>query len=116
MTVESEKKATLNYAVYFDIGGDGTEIAIDRNTKLANAKYNGRKYNKHFKFVFDLASVTDRYSDAYANLIISKEVTSSETDQYGAIVASFHAVLDVTYNDHHGDYIPLTCTTRYFNR
>ena len=115
--VQGPKSATLDYAVVMDIFNEG-ETWIDKNKNLSNVKYNGRKYNNHVKFPLELTRVSDYNgsSGAWADLIISKEVTSNSTDQYGATLDQFDAVLDLSYDDHHGDYVQLTCTRRYFNR
>ena len=103
---------TLNYAVSINIFKE--DIVIDRQNDNLHIPYQGNKYTNHFKFKFDLSSTNSRYQSAYANLIISKVVTNTTIDSYGRAVEEFDTVLDISYNDHHGDYIPLTCTRKYF--
>lgn len=117
MTVNMNK-ATLDYSVLINVKEDGAtedEIWIDKNKKLSNVLYNGIKYKDHFKFVFDLSRVTDYNgsSGASANLIINPTANSSHADKYGKVIESFNSILDVSYNDHHGDYITLSCTRKF---
>lgn len=100
-------KATLTYfedqlpIMYFAVG-EG----------LKNVPYSGVNYPNHFKFPLDWHGVYG--SIEWANLIISKEATSTVKDEYGATVRTFTGALDVSYNDHHGDYVRVSCTQRGF--
>lgn len=100
-------KATLTYlsekpaAVYFAVG-DG----------LKNEKYSGVNYPDHFKFPLRWHGVSSTIE--WGNLIISRKPVSVEMDEYGATVRKFSGALDVSYNDHHGDYVKVVCTQREF--
>jgi len=115
MNVSDSSNAQLTYMVSLLLNDD--EIWVGRESSQTNVSYNGRRYNNHFKFELKLfrASEYNGSSGAVANLIISKEITSTSTDRHGATIQKFDAVLDVHYDDHHGDYIPLECRIRFFD-
>ena len=114
MNVKDPKTAEISFVTALVL--EDKEIWVGKETSLPNMPYNGKKYKNHFKFELKLsrASKYTGSSGADANLIISKEITATEKDQWGAILQKFDAVLDVRYNDHHGDYVPLTCQIRFF--
>ena len=80
--------------------------------KLKNVKYSGTKYKNHFKFEPKWEGVDADVE--WANLIISKEPVSVKKDAHGATLRTFDAVLDASYDDHHGDYIRVQCVNRSF--
>ena len=87
-------------------------IVFSKGDNLPNAKYNGKKYKDHFKFLLDWSGVFNNIERA--DLIISKRPVSVSKDEYGATVEVFTGALNVNYNDHHGDYVQVKCINRYF--
>lgn len=90
---------------------------------LKNSVYNGRKYPNHLKFQIT-SEESQRAGDLeldYADLIISPDYQVIKTiDQANAWdknwtwqveVRKYSAVLAYSINDHHGDYLPLDCTS-----
>ena len=132
--IKSSSEASIDYEGYVagtkTVEDDGqTAQGIDAiffGKKVApNVPYKGKKYANHFKF--RLAG----YPGDYADLIIEKTpqiLKEFKTWQYPGgsykgtwvdcahrrktISYSFQGVLDVSYNDHHGDYARLTCESR----
>jgi hypothetical protein len=86
-------------------------FSVGKNVKNL-PKYHGTKYVNHFKFPLEWNGV-DASIDR-ADLIISKEPVSTEKDQYGATLRTFTGALDVSYNDHHGDFVQTVCVQREF--
>lgn len=114
--VEGKDEATLDFRATLVLGPEMifTDEAgiVFAHGKLDNMDYNGRKYNNHFKFGIDWKGVDTQIE--WGNLIISKEPISVTKDQYGATIRTFDGALDVSYNDHHGDYVKVLCTDREF--
>lgn len=93
-----------------DTGEPKVAFAIGKGLK--NARYNGSKYKNHFKFEPKWEGVDADVE--WANLIISKEPVKVSKDSHGATLRVFDAVLDASYDDHHGDYIRVECVNRDF--
>ena len=112
-TVLNKDAATLAYEAtltYFEDQLPIMYFAVGEGLK--NMPYSGVNYPNHFKFPLEWHGVGS--SIEWANLIISKEPTSTVKDEYGATVRTFSGALDVSYNDHHGDYVKVSCTQREF--
>lgn len=120
--VESTTQATLSHSSLITFVGStetltGADVAdrvvfATENAVTNVADYIGRKYNRHFMFKLNWTSVGAGIE--YANLIISKEPIRKEKDHYGATIKSFDGALNVSYGDHHGDYVWIICTSRTF--
>lgn len=111
--VLNKDSATLTYEAtltYFQDNLPLMYFAVGEGLK--NVPYSGVNYPNHFKFPLDWHGVYG--SIEWADLIISKEPTSTAKDEYGATVRTFTGALDVSYNDHHGDYVKVSCTQRGF--
>lgn len=95
---------------------------ISSKEKRFNVAYQGRRYKNHVKFdLLEGETEGDLYVERM-NLIISsdykvvKEVKHQNywhpevkwTEEF----RQFSAVLDLSFNDHHGDYVPLKCIAR----
>ena len=73
--------------------------------------YKGNIYNNHYRFF-----AFGQHSDFNGSLIIEKTPKISEAKSpfgHRRKFYSFDAALDVTYGDHHGDYVKMTCTAQY---
>jgi hypothetical protein len=124
MEVIDNKNATLTYSAlihypsdsnYSGFFGDQLEnnVVFAVGKDLKNMKYNGRKYNNHFKFDLDWASVGGEIE--YGELIISKNPVEVTANQHGSKVEVFTGALNVSYNDHHGDTVWVKCTRIVYN-
>lgn len=86
---------------------------------LSAVPYNGTKYKGHIKFDLDEAPWAGNFSPDKAELIISPEFKVAKTipqennwDKtwtWDIEVRKHSAVLDASWDDHHGDYIKLDC-------
>lgn len=116
--VYSKDSATLSYRALINLSDEFTQdpfsqvFAVGENLK--NVAYSGVKYKNHFKFPLTWYSVGAEIERG--NLIISKEPVNVEKDSYGATIRTFTGALDVSYNDHHGDFVGVTCTERTFDK
>ena len=106
--------ALINYlAEEFTYSNSSPHVfSVGENLKN-DANYSGAKYKNHFKFTLAWHSVGAEIEKG--NLIISKEPVKTEKDQHGATVRTFTGALDVSYNDHHGNYADVVCTHRSFS-
>jgi len=106
--------ALINYLSEDFIYGNSSPhvFSVGENLK-SDANYFGAKYKNHFKFTLAWHSVGAEIEKG--NLIISKEPVKTEKDQHGATVRTFTGALDVSYNDHHGNYADVVCTHRSFS-
>lgn len=111
LTVMNEKEGTLSFAATLELENDFGFLVFGRADNVRNDPYNGKKYKNHLKFYLNLDGVGYKNQIEYAYLIISKEPVKIEEINYGRQRMVFSAVLDVSYNDHHGDYVPLRCTS-----
>jgi len=123
LNVLNENEATLTYSttIFYDVASDYADyespeknIVFGHGKDLKNARYNGTRYTNHFKFELDWHSLFA--SLEWGNLIISKEPVGTRIDEHGATIQTFTGALDVSYNDHHGDYVQVICERRYFPR
>lgn len=110
ITVTDQKNATLSYVTVLDVTDFESRRYAGMGKDVSNVPYNGRKYKNYLKFTLELDSLRSRWSQASANLIILP-LPVSTPESRGRV--SYKAVLDVSFDDHHGDYIPLTCTSFY---
>lgn len=97
------------------------DAGIITGKQRPNVPYNGKKYPNHLKFPLTEkgSEISKGYSIEYANLIISPAhtVVKSIPEQnhwdknwtWTVEVRKYSAALDVSFNDHHGDYIQLNC-------
>ncbi len=96
--------------------------SVSQGENISNVEYDGRKYPDHFKFRVDSGKGIQTIGDQevqYANLIIAPEYTVAKTVHehnewdktwtWDIEIRKHSAVLDVSFNDHHGDYIKLDC-------
>ena len=108
LTVSTDQKAgSLSHVTYLKVE---EYINIGKDKAVVNSDYNpspDSMWHNHLKFDLDIEEVGSPYGDAYAFLIISKAPVKEE-DGWKV----FSAVLDVSYDDHHGDYVRLLCRVR----
>lgn len=96
-----------------DAPADPASVVFSVGKNVKNLpKYAGTKYTNHFKFPLDWHGV-DASIDR-ADLIVSKEPVSVAKDGHGATIRTFTGALDVSYNDHHGDFVQTVCVSREF--
>lgn len=96
-----------------DAPADPASVVFSMGKNVKNLpNYAGTRYTNHFKFALDWHGV-DASIDR-ADLIISKEPVSMKKDEHGATIRTFTGALDVSYNDHHGDFVQTVCTQREF--
>lgn len=111
LTVINEKEGFLSFAATLELEEEFGFLVFGRADNIRNGPYNSKKYKNHFKFHLNLNGVGYKNQIEYAYLIISKDPVKIEVTDYRRQRMVFSAVLDVSYNDHHGDYVPLRCTS-----
>ena len=118
--VKDETHATLTYDASLEFldqewnNNTGHSFVFGHAKSQKGLPHHGRKYKDHFKFEIQCHGVDS--SIEYGDLILSRLPASTTQDQYGATIETFTGVLDVRYNDHHGDFVWVKCTRRSFPR
>lgn len=118
--VHGTSHANLTYDASIEFIGDdynwsqtGEHSFVFSHAKsLRGEAYHGRKYSDHFKFDLTWHSVDT--SIEYGVLIISRLPISTVVEGRKT-TKTFTGVMDVSYNDHHGDFVWVKCTQRTYS-
>ncbi len=110
-SISSEEKS-------YDLVPDGW-FGSTNGENLKVVPYKGTKYKGHIKFDLDESEFKGNFSPDRAELILSPEYKVvktipqqnnwDKTWTWDLEIRKHSAVLDASWNDHHGDYIQLDC-------
>lgn len=118
-TVHGTSHATLAYDASIEFltvdytfsNTEGGNFVFSHAKALRGEAYHGRKYQDHFKFPIEWHGVN---TDIDRGVLILSRLPSKTIVEGRRTTKTFTGVLDVSYNDHHGDYVWVKCTERTF--
>ena len=97
------------------------QVGALNGSSRSNLPYSGRKYKGHLKFDLD-GSLAGNAPLEYAYLIVSPEYKVVKRIDHQNMwnpeikwveeIREHSAVMDISLDDHHGDYMPMKCWSR----
>lgn len=91
----------------------GDAFVFARSAGLAGTHHQGRKYRDHFRFDLQWSGV--EHGIERGILYIARLPSRTDYPSDRLTVETFTGVMDVSWNDHHGDYVWVKCVRRSWN-